>query len=75
MKLALLYLRSFPCGSDDKEYACNVGDLCRKPRFDPCVGKIPWRREQIPTPVYLPGEFMNKGTWWATVHWISKSQT
>ena len=25
-------------------------------RFDPWVGKIPWRRERQPTPVFLPGE-------------------
>ena len=25
--------------------------------FDPCVGKIPWRKEQLPTPVFLPEEF------------------
>ena len=25
--------------------------------FQPCVGKIPWRREWQPTPVFLPGEF------------------
>ena len=24
--------------------------------FDPWVGKIPWRRAQQPTPVFLPGE-------------------
>ena len=30
---------------------------CRKPRFDPWVGKIPWRRERLPAPVFLPGEF------------------
>ena len=24
--------------------------------FDPCVGKIPWRRAQQPTPVFLPEE-------------------
>ena len=29
---------------------------CRRPRFDPWVGKIPWRREWQPTPVFLPGE-------------------
>ena len=28
-----------------------------RPRFDPWVGKIPWRREWQPTPVFLPGEF------------------
>ena len=30
---------------------------CRKPGFDPWVGKIPWRRAWQPTPVFLPGEF------------------
>ena len=25
--------------------------------FDPCVGKIPWRRERLPIPVCWPGEF------------------
>ena len=29
---------------------------CRRPRFDPWVGKIRWRREWQPTPVFLPGE-------------------
>ena len=24
--------------------------------FDPWVGKIPWRREWLPTPGFLPGE-------------------
>ena len=24
--------------------------------FDPWVGKIPWRRERLPTPVFWPGE-------------------
>ena len=35
-------------GSDGKESACNAGDL---------VGKISWRRERLPIPVFLPGEF------------------
>ena len=30
---------------------------CRRPRFSPWVGKIPWRREWQHTPVFLPGEF------------------
>ena len=29
---------------------------CRRPGFDPWVGKIPWRRKWQPTPVLLPGE-------------------
>ena len=30
---------------------------CRRPRFDPWVWKIPWSREWLPTPVFLPEEF------------------
>ena len=30
---------------------------CGRPRFNPWVGKIPWRREQLLTPVFFPGEF------------------
>ena len=29
---------------------------CRRSRFDPWVGKVSWRREWQPTPVFLPGE-------------------
>ena len=29
----------------------------KRPEFHPWVGKIPWRREWLPTPVFLPGEF------------------
>ena len=29
---------------------------CRRPGFNPRVGKIPWRRAWQPTPVFLPGE-------------------
>ena len=35
------------------------GRIClqyRRPRFDPWVKKIPWRRKWLPTPVFLPGE-------------------
>jgi len=41
----------FPGGSAGKESACNAGDL-----FDPWVGKIPRRRERLPTPIFWPGE-------------------
>ena len=30
---------------------------CGRPGFDPRVGKIPWGREWLPTPVFQPGEF------------------
>ena len=29
---------------------------CRRPRFDPWVGKVLWRRAWQPTPGFLPGE-------------------
>ena len=29
---------------------------CRRPGFDPWIGKIPWKREWLPTLVFLPGE-------------------
>ena len=30
---------------------------CGRPGLDPWVGKIPWKRERLPTPVFWPGEF------------------
>ena len=36
--------------------AQTVGLQCRRPGFDPWVGKIPWRRAWEPTPVFVPGE-------------------
>ena len=40
----------FPHSS--KRSACQ----CRRCRFDPWVGKIPWRREWQPAPIFLLGE-------------------
>ena len=28
-----------------------------RPRFDSWLGRIPWKREWLPTPVFWPGEF------------------
>ena len=39
--------------SDSKESAWPH----RRPRFDLCIRKIPWRRGWLPTPVFRPGEF------------------
>ena len=30
---------------------------CGRPGFNPWVGKMPWRRERLPTPVFWSGEF------------------
>ena len=45
--------KCFPGGSDGKESACNPGD----PGSIPRLGIFPWRKESLPTPVFLPGEF------------------
>ena len=48
---AQLTLMDFSGGSDGKESALNVRE---RPGFYPWVWKIPWRREQQATPVFLP---------------------
>ena len=64
----------FPCGSAGKE---SIHLQCRRPGFDPWAGKIPWRRERLPTPVFWPGEFHEMYTpWgrdWATFTFICMS--
>ena len=47
--------RGFPGGTSGKEPA----DKCRRRKrleFDPWVGKIPWRKKWLSTPVSMPGE-------------------
>ena len=53
MSAWIIIFSGFPGGSDGKESTCNVGDL----GFNLWVGKIPWKRERLPTPVFLPREF------------------
>ena len=36
---------------------------CRRHRFDPWVGKIPWRRKWQPTLVFLPGKSRGQRSW------------
>jgi len=45
------------------------------PRFDPWVGKISWRRELQPTPIFFLGESYGQRRLAATVHGVAKSQT
>ena len=52
---------------------------CGRPGFHPLVGKIPWRRE-IPTPVFLPGEFHGLYSPWSykesnMTEWLSHIHT
>ena len=39
----------FPNSSIDKESTCQ----CRRPWFNSCIGTIPWRRDRLPTQVFL----------------------
>jgi len=48
-------LLDFPGGTSGKEPACQCRGHKRH-RFNPWVGKIPWRRAWQATPVFLPGE-------------------
>ena len=36
---------------------------------------MPWRREWLPTPGFLPEDSTDRGAWWATVHGVSESDT
>ena len=48
--------QSFASGSQ------SIGVQCRRPQFDPWVGRIPWRRKRLPIPVFLgfPGGSVGK---------------
>ena len=46
----------------------------KRPRFDPRVGKIPWRRAQQPAPVFLPGgSHGQRSLVGATAHRVAQS--
>ena len=42
------------CSGKENACQCKRGKRCR---FDPWVGKIPWRRKWQPAPGFLPGKF------------------
>ena len=48
---------------------------CTRRGFDPWVGKIPWIREQLSTPVFWPGEFYGQRSLVGHSHGLTKSQT
>jgi len=48
-------LYRLPRRCSGKESACQCRGHRRR-RFDPWIGKIPWRRKWQPTPMFLPGE-------------------
>ena len=57
-KILLIFsiFKGFPGSSAGKATVCNVGDPGSS-------GKIPWRREQLLTPVFWPGEVHGLKSW------------
>ena len=54
-RLSDVHFMGFPGGASGKEPACQCRRY-KRCRFDPWVGKIPWKRKWQPTLVFLPGE-------------------
>ena len=45
---------------------------CKRYRFDQWVGKIHWRREWQPSPVFLLGNPTDREVQWAKVHGVMR---
>ena len=61
----------FPHSSVSKESACNAGDS----GLIPGSGRSPGEENGNPLQHSCLENPMDRGTWWATVHAIAKSQT
>ena len=57
-----------------KELACQCRRRKRR-RFDPWIGKIPWRRHGKPLQCSGLENPMDREAWWATVQRVAKNQT
>ena len=58
----------FPGGAVVKNSPVNAGDT----DLIPGSGRPHWSRKWQPTPVFLPGNPKDRGTWQATAHWVAK---
>ena len=63
LSIYLFGFRWLPKWLSGKEFTCQCR-RCRKCGFDPCVGKIPWKRTWQPTPVCLPGKSLEGYSPW-----------
>ena len=63
--------RGFPGGSEDKVSAHNVGDR----GSIPVSGRSPGEGNGNPLQYSCLENPMDRGAWWATVHWVTKSWT
>ena len=72
VKLFLLYTwRGFPGSSNSKESACNEENQC----LLPALGGSPGEGNGNPLQYSCLENPMDRGTWWTTVRWVTKSQT
>ena len=82
------FFKVVPAGGDDTDFGLRYTEMgaslvaqrfkslqCRRPRFDPWIGKIPWRREWLPLQYSWLENPLDRGAQWATVHGVTKSWT
>ena len=62
----------FPGGAAVKNLPAYLCRRHKRHRFNPWVGKTPWRREWQLTPVFLPGESHGQRSLAATVHVVAR---
>ena len=68
--ICFIYMKNSTCSIQSDKFWCmyiqwaseaaqwsRICLQCRRPGFDHWVRKISWRRECLPTPIFLPGEF------------------
>ena len=70
--LTLIYFLGFPVGSDGKEFACNAGDLGSIPGLGAFPGE---GNTGLPLQYSCLENCMNRGTWPATAHRVTKTWT
>ena len=64
-------MKGFPGGSDSKESVHNAGD----PGSIPGFGRSPGEGSGYPLQYSFLENPIDRGSWWATVHGVAKSQT
>ena len=61
----------FPCGLNSKESICNARDLGSIPES----GRSPGEGNGNPLQYSCLGNPMDRGAWWAIIHWVAKNWT
>ena len=70
------HIYGLPGESDSKESACNARDPNSIPESGRSLSQEdPWRREGLPTPVFLSGEFHGQRSLSGYSSWVTKNCT